>query len=322
MNRYHSNVPLVISMVLLATGIADAQGPTVEEKCTIDWAKATAKYVRCLTRAQIRGLKRNLSEEDISLLKSQCEAENNVRLAKAQSRAVRKGGQCATTIAVAPPEIPLDDFEWNGTFKVDDLGVATALTIRGKWQDGFFDLYMQQGQEGDKQKVWVENLIYKNRLYTVTHEWPPQANPPGFPFVGACFKSVNPITVHDLNGILASSRLVGLEIIDGLQMNHFRTTCLSETIPTPFGIPIPEETTRVHIFSDIYVQPGLSTQFERWLQFGDGVGLDPNQDEWFFFKEHNDQPEEIKLPLACEEPFVLPFLVTQLPCKNLETGSP
>jgi len=189
----------------------------------------------------------------------------------------------------------------------------TDLTIRGKWQDGSFDLYMEQGNEGDP-NVWVQNLIFKNRLYILTNRWPASADP-GFPLVGACAKAVNTITVAALNEILASSRLVGREVVGGVQMNHFRTTCLSQTFgllqPDPEN---PEPLAQLHVFSDIYVQPGRSDQFERWLQFGDGVGLDPQQDEWFLFEERNDQPDEIVLPEKCKLPFVL---VVQDRCSNL-----
>jgi len=128
MNRYFSYVFPVIGFVVASMGSYSAQALTVAERCEIDWARATAKYARCLTRVQIEKVKKDLLEES----------------------------------EVAKPEIPTEDFEWNGTFKVDDLGVDY----------------------------------------------------------------------------------------------HFRTTCLSGI---PFIFPF-------DIYSDIYVQPGRSDQFERWLR--------------------------------------------------------
>jgi hypothetical protein len=216
---------------------------------------------------------------------------------------------------VKKPQIPTTNFEWNGTFRVpgEDVPVVTELTIRGMWQGRHFNLYMQQGFEGSA--YWVENLIYQNHLYTITHTWPGLE----FPIVGACYKSHDEITVHDLNGILASAQLVGLERIDGRPVHHFRASCLSKSqiIVVVDGVRVPlTPLIPVNIFSDLYVPPGRSHPFERWLQFGDAVGLSKQRDEWFFFEEHNDHPKEIRLPPQC----VLPILLSQDPCSNLVGG--
>ena len=213
---------------------------------------------------------------------------------------------------IAKPQIPTENFEWNGTFRVpgQEEPVITDLTVRGMWRDGYFNLYMKQGFEGGE--YWVENLIYQDHLYTITHKWPKVE----FPVSGACYKSHNEITVPDLSGILASSQLVGLETIDGTPMNHFRVSCLSKSqivivsngTVVPLTPPIP-----VNIFSDIYVKPGHAHQFERWLQFGDAVGLSKQHDEWFFFTEHNSEPKDFQLPWQC----LVPILVSQAPCSNL-----
>jgi hypothetical protein len=65
---------------------------------------------------------------------------------------------------VKKPQIPTENFEWNGTFRVpgQEEPVITALTIRGRWQNGHFNLYMEQGFEGGE--YWVENLIYQKHL--------------------------------------------------------------------------------------------------------------------------------------------------------------
>lgn len=213
---------------------------------------------------------------------------------------------------IRKPQIPTENFEWNGTFRVpgEEEPVITDLTIRGMWQDAYFNLYMEQGFAGGE--YWVENLIYRNHLYTITHKWPKVE----FPVTGVCYKSHNEITVHDLNGILASAQLVGLERIDGTLMNHFRASCLSRSqivivldgVKVPLTAPIP-----VSIFSDIYVRPDRSHRFERWLQFGDAVGLSRHHDEWFFFEDQNRHPREIQLPAQC----LWPILVSQEPCRNL-----
>jgi hypothetical protein len=216
---------------------------------------------------------------------------------------------------VKPPQIPTEDFEWNGTFRVPGQRepVVTALTIRGMWQDGYFNLYMQQGSEGGE--YWVENLIHQNHLYTITHKWPGL----DFPVTGACYKTHDEITVHGLNGILASSQLVGLEQIEGTPMHHFRVSCLSTSqiiilldgLKVPLTPPIP-----VSIFSDIYVRPGRSHPFERWLQFGDAVGLSKQHDEWFFFEDQSSHPKNFQLPPQC----AVPILLSQGPCSNLADG--
>src|SRR5262249_56278010 len=92
---------------------------------------------------------------------------------------------------VKKPQIPTENFEWNGTFRVpgQDEPVITDLTIRGMWQNGHFNLYMEQGFEGGE--YWVENLIYQEHLYTITHKWPNVAPPVS----KVCYKSLNEITV-------------------------------------------------------------------------------------------------------------------------------
>lgn len=213
---------------------------------------------------------------------------------------------------VVKPQIPTENFEWNGTFRVpgQQEPVITDLTIRGMWQAGWlgkhFNLYMEQGYKGAR--YWVENLIYEKHFYTITHNWP------GFgpPVLGFCYKSLNEVTVKDLNTILMSAQLVGLEKINKIPMNHFRASCLSKS-QIVIG-PVLLRAVRVNIFSDIYVQPGLSQPFERWLQFGDAVGLSKQNDEWFFFEKHNQRPKEIRLPRECRE---FPVLVFQHACSNL-----
>lgn len=202
------------------------------------------------------------------------------------------------------PQIPTTDFTWKGTFRangktINDPPVFAPLVIRGKQGKHSFNVYMQQGSKTDPD-IWVENLIYNNSLYTITHRWHREL-PDGIKNV--CFKSEG-ISVDDLNGILKSSRFVGREIVDDKPVNHFRSSCLSSIF---YGL------IKVNIFSDIYVPPGRSYPWQRWLQFGDGVSLDLHDDEWFLFDHYKKTSDDIELPLACEKP----TLVEQAPCSNL-----
>ena len=229
------------------------------------------------------------------------------------------------------PQIPKHDFEWTGTFRGnepfngndEDLfapQVVGKLTVRGKWQTSengrFFNLYMAMGDEDDD--TWVENLIYEDKLYSITHKWHtelPPILPDGSSILGKCFQNQVfntenpleplPITVDGFNRGLARARLVGREKIGGKPMNHFRHTCLTRAAPQ-FGFPSdPGDTNNklaipFKVFSDIYVPAGRSYPWTKWLQFGDGVGPDPQQDEWFLINKSNRYPDDIILPEQCE----------------------
>ncbi len=115
-------------------------------------------------------------------------------------------------------------------------------------------------------------------------------------------------------------------------MNHFRHSCLTRTAPqlffnpddeypvssdpesflTPFAIPF-------EVFSDIYVPVGRQYPWNKWLQFGDGVGPDPQNDEWFLANKFNDHPDDIILPEQCQKDSPKSNLayVQQTTCKNL-----
>ncbi len=190
---------------------------------------------------------------------------------------------------------------------------------------------MQQGNRGSE--TWVENLIYEDRLYTITHKWHTELNPDitGFCFQNSVYNTENPfqplpITVDGLNRGLASSRFVGLERIDGKAMNHFRHSCLFRS-GTWFAIPDDPRTSKngiaLKIFSDIYVPAGRSFPWTKWLQFGDGVGPDPQNDEWFLVDEANHYPDNIVLPKECRLENAFPFglatllFVQQTTCDNL-----
>jgi hypothetical protein len=184
-----------------------------------------------------------------------------------------------------------------------------------------------QKEQGKKYSdVWVENLIYRDKLYTITHKWHTKLDDD---ILGKCFETTVynaadpanplPITVDGLNALLDSSRLVGLEVIDGIPMNHFRATCLSlAAIPTrDDSTPLLPPFFPIKIFSDIYVLEGQSYTWTKWLQFGDGVGPDPQNDEWFLFDEWNSDPDDIVLPKQCQDGNSDKRYVQQSACNNL-----
>ncbi len=54
------------------------------------------------------------------------------------------------TTSAEKPQIPKQDFEWNGVMignaeRFDAPQVVVDLTIRGKWQGEYFNVYMEQG---------------------------------------------------------------------------------------------------------------------------------------------------------------------------------
>jgi hypothetical protein len=232
------------------------------------------------------------------------------------------------------PQLPMHDFEWKGVFKGnqtfkgnrDDLAQPAEveqLTVQGKWQTGedgkeYFNLYMSQGDKHSN--TWVENFVYENRLYTMTRKWhvPIPDLLPGVSLIGKCIRNEIynkdnpweplPITVKGFNEGLASSRLVGVEKIDGKPMNHFRHTCLSKASPQLFLPLLPFDPASdkndlaipFKAFSDIYVPVGQSYPWAKWLQYGDGVGPDPQQDEWFLADRFYESSPDIVLPEQCE----------------------
>ncbi len=336
--RHLRNMILVLGLFIFAIDSAHAKSLTQQEECAIEQVEAAIAYVQCLGQARITGIWEHHSDGEISLLSRECEA---IIIEEAEAHSLAFGRQCDPTVdapgsldrrplansqnstMAVKPKIPKHNFEWKGTFignasKLSDPQMKANLTIRGKWVGKYFNVYMEQGHKGSG--LWVENILYKNKLYTITHEWHTDLPPL---LKGTCFEDTLynadhplrplPITVDDLNGILDSSRLVGLEIIDGKPMNHFRTTCLSKTGIPDFPWVAPFLT--VNIFSDIYVPPGRAYPWRKWLQFVDGVGPDPQHDEWFVFDRWNHHPDDIILPRECRRSKSIK--VQQAPCSNL-----
>jgi hypothetical protein len=215
--------------------------------------------------------------------------------------------------------IPKREFEWTGRFVVKSLGLETKLTIRGKKQNGSFDILMKQGCVTDEDPICVENLVYGNKFYTITHRWP-DIEGISTAINGKCIYSTNPVSVDDLNFLLRSARFVGTEKVDQEKMDHFRVTCLGRTVVPLLGRTV-GLCQGLSVFSDLYVPRGRGKPFYRWLQYGDGVGLDPQQDEWFFIDRKRHRAGPIRPPKQCltedDNPAPDAIPVLQQPCKNL-----
>jgi hypothetical protein len=67
--------------------------------------------------------------------------------------------------------------------------------------------------------------------------------------------------------------------------------------------------------STIDVPPGRLKPWVIWLQLGDGVGPDPQNDEWFLFDRSSNDRDAIVLPDQCSA--WNSIKVQQAPCSNL-----
>jgi hypothetical protein len=125
-----------------------------------------------------------------------------------------------------PPQLPRD-FQWEGRWIVRDLGVDVPFIWQGK--DG--NAQMIAGGEG--YPIHFTNLIYNDRLYTLTYKWPDTVPP--LPD-DDCF-CIGRLTLDELNLCLDSSRYVGAEILEETEprhVHHFRVSVVfgnSETKP-------------------------------------------------------------------------------------------
>ena len=111
----------------------------------------------------------------------------------------------------APPRLPAN-FRARGRWVVRSLGITVPFTWRG--ENG--NSRMVAG--GKHYPIWFVNLLYHNRLYTLTYRWPGLTD-------HRCVLAPGYFTRHMLNEALRGSRFVGREILQGnpdRRVNHWR----------------------------------------------------------------------------------------------------
>jgi hypothetical protein len=185
------------------------------------------------------------------------------------------------------PELP-PDFQAQGRYIVRDLDVNVPFTWEGR--DG--DSQMIAG--GPDDPIWFTNVIYRDKLYTLTYEWPKV--PPNQP----CHR-VGDFSLEDLNDrLLSTSRFVGREILDQKpprRVNHWRVgIVLGRNLP-------PGIQPRFAILeADWYVARGDPSRIWQVLHFGYQNLYDPELDEWMRMKTFRHTAGEVTLPDKCRHP--------------------
>jgi hypothetical protein len=185
----------------------------------------------------------------------------------------------------APPRIPRD-FRWKGRYLVPDLGVDVPFSWQGK------DGNLQMAAGGDADPIHFTNLIYDNKLYTLTYKWL-DTIPPGSE---ECV-CLGGLTLETLNACLNTSRYVGAEVLLDRNVrlaNHFRVSVVfgnSKPKPRRIRVPIME--------GDFYLDPRNSTKFWKVLHFGFQNLLDPALDEWIVLQDFRYTAGEVTLPNIC-----------------------
>jgi hypothetical protein len=198
-----------------------------------------------------------------------------------------------------PPRLPRD-FQWEGRYVVRDLGVDVPFTWQG--QDG--NIQMIAG--GATDPIHFTNILFDDRLYTITYRWPDTVQPPPEP---ECI-CIGRLPLDALNACLATSRYVGAEILKDSQprhVHHFRVGVVlgeSATKPKPFRLPIMQ--------GDFYVHWTDSSKFWKVLHYGLQNLLDPALDEWIVIQKFTDTADEVTLPAECSgtcrsDAFALPL---------------
>ena len=95
MRQYLRIMALAIGAVLMSIGSAGA-GELTAQKCAIAKERATAALFKCHTRAQVKGIKKDLSEPSINALVEACELKHTKKFDRAEARAASKGVECDT----------------------------------------------------------------------------------------------------------------------------------------------------------------------------------------------------------------------------------
>jgi hypothetical protein len=186
-----------------------------------------------------------------------------------------------------PPVLPAN-FQGTGRYIVRDLNVNVPFT----WQGRNGNSQMIAG--GPQYPIWFTNLIYRNTLYTLTYKWP---NIPLNPR-RRCDK-VESFSRQTLNSLLATSRFVGPEILQGTPdryVDHWRVGVVA-------GSTRPGKAARLPIgLGDIYVDQKNPGQWWQVLQFGLQNLFDPQLDEWFTMTTFSPRPGTVTLPPQCPRP--------------------
>lgn len=213
-------------------------------------------------------------------------------LALGPAVAAESSGPAATSASASktpdPPRLP-GNFNGKGRYFVPDLGVDVPFKFRGNKGD----IKMVAG--GRNFPIWFMNIIYDGSLYTVTYRWPGLVSPDpcGNPAIANFSR-------RSLNGLLARSRFVGKEILQGnprRYVNHFRTSAVAPAMPPGnyFRIPI--------ALGDVYVGQNNPGRFWKVLQFGFQDLFDPELDEWFGMDTFKLKPgKKVVLPNGCTPP--------------------
>ena len=153
---------------------------------------------------------------------------------------------------------------------------------------------MQMIAGGKDYPIYFTNLIYDEKLYTVTYKWPHTVPP--LPDDCVCLGG---LPLDELNRCLANARYVGAAILTGnqpRQVNHFRVSVAfgdPEPTPHPFRVPIMQ--------GDFYVDREDSSKFWQVLHFGWQNALDPAFDEWAIMETLKSIPGEVVLPVECKD---------------------
>ena len=151
----------------------------------------------------------------------------------------------------APPRLPAN-FRARGRWVVRSLGITVPFT----WRSENGNSRMVAG--GKHYPIWFVNLIYHNRLYTLTYKWPGVDD-------HRCVLVPGYFTRNMLNEALRGSRFVGREVLQGnpdRRVNHWRV-----------GLVLPEAPPGNHLrfpfaLADVYVGQGNRSRWWQLLQFG------------------------------------------------------
>ena len=185
-----------------------------------------------------------------------------------------------------PPRLPRD-FRWDGRYLVPDLGVDVPFTWHGRGGN------VQMIAGGPGEPIHFTNILFDDRLYTLTYRWPGTVPPPDKP---ECV-CIGRLSLDTLNACLASSRYVGPEILKDHRPRHVHHFRVSVVLGTPEARP---NAGRLPIMQgDFYVHWADSSRFWKVLHYGWQNLLDPALDEWIAMQRFADTPGEVTLPAAC-----------------------